>query len=461
MSAVELDIRTIRVLELDSYGVSTPIFNSLDLDTVPPSLANIPYTMAVGGTMVPPTVRYSAYDAYDSYWPADAYGQQLVLHSTSPIFDAGTPLMGVYDESLTLAGGYYTGLSADVADITTGAFTVCFFGAVDDLSNYPVVMDKRDGTGKGWYAYINNDGKLNMYTSDGVANYTAFGAAGTIVPGSYNLACWVRNGSTISGFVNGAAIGSHNSGRPGSLTSTVPLTIGAFGAAGSQTLTGQVGFVMMMPGAMTLLEHQELFARLTGLWPHFATGDYAPLAVTRSSAEYADVDGYMYLMGANWPRVCRRTDGYGVAHSGLLVESGDVIRYSAASNVAAGRGSLEYKVWTTTAGVPVSLSDGTSSNRIVSTIDGYAGMTIKAAGTTHVDGYGSVNVADGYQHTVRLAWKTNLTHMYVDGVEDWTPDTVCTVPSGLSVLELGQDGYQQVGGLVSNIRVFRVPCRRG
>jgi hypothetical protein len=149
-----------------------------------------------------------------------------------------------------------------------------------------------------------------------------------------------------------------------------------------------------------------------------------------------------------------------------VTRTADSLRYVMDDgNLTAGKGSVTVDFMGPNidqSGIPVyaTISDGTVNNRIgygaCNAGDDTPFMFLVSGGAAQIAIQGTTDIWNGNKHTLRATWKTNQARQYVDGAVDGTEDTVCTVPTGLTQLDVGaylSAGYES-NGLLSNLRIY-------
>jgi hypothetical protein len=106
------------------------------------------------------------------------------------------------------------------------------------------------------------------------------------------------------------------------------------------------------------------------------------------------------------------------------------------------------------------ITDGSATNRIIH----FSNTTpiTRFVGTDAGVGQWSMGAADwsdGDAHKIRAAWETNNAKLFFDGVQDGTPDTSCTIPTGLTDVDIGQyfNDTDQLNGRIRNVQIWAWP----
>lgn len=113
------------------------------------------------------------------------------------------------------------------------------------------------------------------------------------------------------------------------------------------------------------------------------------------------------------------------------------------------------------------LSDGAAGGKrilLTTTASGNRIRLFVANGGTQADIQSvTEDITDGDIHNIRATFVTDNFHLYSDGSEQGTADTSGTPPDGLDQIDIGMDqsNTNQLGGLVSNFRVFEKITLKG
>jgi hypothetical protein len=108
----------------------------------------------------------------------------------------------------------------------------------------------------------------------------------------------------------------------------------------------------------------------------------------------------------------------------------------------------------------VEISDGGSADERIllyhSGSDDIPRVLVREAAATQVNNVASTDVIDGEIHTVGAIWEANNSGIFVDGAEEGTRDTSCTIPDDLDEIDIGQssNATAQPGCIISDIRVY-------
>lgn len=158
--------------------------------------------------------------------------------------------------------------------------------------------------------------------------------------------------------------------------------------------------------------------------------------------------------------------------TGAVTRTADSLRYKMDDgNLTAGKGSLVVDFMGANinqAGSPeyLQISDGTSNNQLAlmaaSSGDDVSSLVITNGGGAQASIVGATDIWNGNKHTIRATWKTNSAKQYVDGAIDGTEDTVCTIPTGLTQLDVGAylSAGHEANGLISNLKIFGLPTTK-
>lgn len=126
-------------------------------------------------------------------------------------------------------------------------------------------------------------------------------------------------------------------------------------------------------------------------------------------------------------------------------------------------GGLIYAKFQTTRGVGydqktiLSLSDGTANERIELAIDTSSNLvlTVVDGGATQATVTGATTIADDTTYEVAIYYDTNDVQMYLNGVVEGTPDTAATMPT-FTQFNLGSDwnDVNQLDGFLQEVKVY-------
>ena len=144
----------------------------------------------------------------------------------------------------------------------------------------------------------------------------------------------------------------------------------------------------------------------------------------------------------------------------------DSLQYNG-DNVTAGQGAFVADVLIddhTVTGYPrsIEISDGVGTNRLdffINQTSGYPTARGFDGGVSQWDILGAIDLADGEIHKIRNIWETNSAKQFIDGSLDGTPDTSCTIPTGLTDIDIGQShsDLAQLNGWIRNVQIWDHP----
>ncbi len=312
-------------------GLDVP-FSSSGIEQLTPLLA-------INGLSALPELRYKGGDANGSGWTAWGYGSNLsFVAGTSPTFYAGAPFLGSANDSVLFnAGGHFQAGAASVGNVTTEDLVVEVVFRASVAGATKQVIFKSDGT-NGWQVEITSAGALRLVLTQNSSTVAV--SAGTVVDGAWYHAMWFVNRDENStsgavGYLNATAgSGANPFALRASIGNSALLSLGANASAGEQ-YAGALALVSVwkqggwhQPGSSGPTEWaavaKERFARLCGVYPRYALGTRTPSVMIRASTAQLDIlrnsVRTTYLVGAGWPRVCRRVDSDGTEVSGYLAE---------------------------------------------------------------------------------------------------------------------------------------------
>ena len=150
-----------------------------------------------------------------------------------------------------------------------------------------------------------------------------------------------------------------------------------------------------------------------------------------------------------------------VTTGATVTRAADSLQYNG-DNVTAGQGAFVCEVLIDDHApsdnlYAFAISDGTGTNRIIQ----FSNVTpiTRFVGTDGGVGQwsmGAADIADGVAHKIRCIWESNNAKQYIDGVIDGTPDTSCTIPTGLTDIDIGQlyNDTDQLNGWIRNLQVW-------
>jgi len=319
----------------------SPLLHILD-PNFPPSVANLDPALTINGSTVYPTFRYKGGDANGTIWMPWGYGEILTLTGAgaAPSYNQGSPLLGSDDDSVKFNGTGGSGVSGK--SYNAGNNTYGNVGTNDlvletvlrlDNSYTGVILAKRHGLaggwGAGWQLYT-EPGYARVYLEDGSSNSVGLEWVLTNNYYAHLIAFLDASGNAVM-FLNGVQSAAVSAAVLTNIDSAAVVTIGGYS---DQTYGTNVNmcYCAMWQAPAWLDTHlqadvaEERFYKLTGVYPQQARGTAIPTTCTRDSVAYlnkleADGTTKYYLVGKNWPRVCKRLDDNGAEVIGYLSES--------------------------------------------------------------------------------------------------------------------------------------------
>lgn len=154
--------------------------------------------------------------------------------------------------------------------------------------------------------------------------------------------------------------------------------------------------------------------------------------------------------------------------TGSATRNFDELQYTSTDNINMDNGTFVADVLlpnsTTVAGARVisTTNDGTLNNRIdLQVFSDHIRNLIIDGGVSQADIQGSTDVVDGYIYHLATSWQTDDIKAYVDLISEGTPDTSATMPSGATVISIGNHNATTsagTNGIISNFKIFNRPC---
>lgn len=130
-----------------------------------------------------------------------------------------------------------------------------------------------------------------------------------------------------------------------------------------------------------------------------------------------------------------------------------------------GRGSIEFDILLPDKDVAVYswmfvLSDGAAAtDRLgaLCALNDAASMFSRKTAGNNGDTAGSIDLADGERHRIRITWSTNNLRVYVDGILDGSDFASADIPVNLDRIDIGQSRafVSQLNGLISDLKIWR------
>ena len=313
---------------------------------------NLNASLTINGVTVNPMLRYKGGDATSTTWPAWGYGPNLNIFGTygthlDPTLNQGSPLVGASDDSVLFNNGKcYQAPDSTTGQIDTEDFAIEYvfkFGA----ATLRHLGTQADSDNRGWAIYPLISSNELIVRLSGVNTQLDFGASATFFAGNWYHVMIFGNSDEnstngvricVNGIVNATnGASSPNMSTCGSLNTTHKFTLGGYTLDSNQAYDSNISYFAAwkqanwhQQGAAGPAEWATIaatrFAQLTGTYPAKAAGTVLPTTQTRSTAAYVDkVAGSvrtLYLVGANWPRMCQRKDTANNVVVGYLNEVG-------------------------------------------------------------------------------------------------------------------------------------------
>lgn len=284
-------------------------------------LSNLEQDLTINGTTVSPTFVYEGKNATAASWAASV-GSDLTATGSGNTLGLGTPFLDNTDEAV----GYVSSMHYYAPTLTYAqpgtndfVFEVVFrAGAVSDTG---YLLRTISGTG----FYLAQTSGILLLSVVGAGGSTTAGTP-ALTPGAwYHVIGFVDASGGIKMYANavaGATTGDMTS--VGSVENGYALKVGYLHE-------NPLAYAAMWIAPDWLDTHlqadiaKERFAKLCGVYPSKAKGTAVPEVMTRSSVAHLDKfedDGTrkLYMVGANWPRLCLRQGADGNGLKGYLSE---------------------------------------------------------------------------------------------------------------------------------------------
>jgi len=113
-------------------------------------------SLTINGVTETPVFRYKGGDATTSAWPAWGYGDDLAIAGagSDPVPNAGSPGLGVIDDSIDYQGGkYHEAAAATSGDVTTEDMVIELVFEFDATADTRYISKRAAGVG--WMVYSN------------------------------------------------------------------------------------------------------------------------------------------------------------------------------------------------------------------------------------------------------------------------------------------------------------------
>jgi hypothetical protein len=288
---------------------------------------NLTPSLTINSATATPTFAYKASDATNTSWPAWDFGSTLTAGGSGGQFNTGSPLMGIYDTSVSPnATRNWSGATG--SNITTGDYVIeAVFQASFNLSTF--IAAKGTATPSWGLRIITGGTRVDWSHADGVGSLTL--RSGNLTSGYwYHVLIFVNrdenstNGSQM--YVNGVASGSgvNASTSPNTLANAQSLFLAATGS-GANIYDSRISYIAVWERANWFAAGatgpaqwaevaRERFLKLTGVWPSKTESDPRPFNFARASGAYVDkaeteagsIKRRLYQVGDNWVRTASR-----------------------------------------------------------------------------------------------------------------------------------------------------------
>ncbi|MCA9698202.1 MAG: LamG domain-containing protein [Myxococcales bacterium] len=206
-----------------------------------------------------------------AWWPGDSNAQDQVGSAHGTLTSGASISTGFSSKGFVLNGsGYMQAADNSALDFGTGDMSLAMWVKTTDTNGVKVLVDKRKEISndvQGYVAYVYN-GKLGFQLADGTGSSTCSSSASAsctnydsgrfVADGAWHfLVVSVDRDSTtgLRFYVDGDLVKSSNpTVRPGSLSNSRPLRIGARSESGTGKLLGSVDEVMLFSRSLTAWE---------------------------------------------------------------------------------------------------------------------------------------------------------------------------------------------------------------
>lgn len=140
----------------------------------------------------------------------------------------------------------------------------------------------------------------------------------------------------------------------------------------------------------------------------------------------------------------------------------DSLQYNG-DNVTAGQGTIKCETllddYVNGTSVVYNINDASSNNTIyqyIAATNGRATYSGKDGGALQWFISGTTDLSDGNIHKLSMSWESNNAKQLVDGSFEGTPDTSCTIPTGLTDIDIGQNesSSSQLNGRIRNVAIY-------
>lgn len=172
-----------------------------------------------------------------------------------------TPVSTETDTALSLSGSQYLESAQETPfDISTGStFTLEAWIRPTDASRSQILLGKNNQYSL--YIYSNGSYGMNFYTTttpSGAGGDTSIFRAGSVRVNEWQHVAVVRNGASVTGYVNGQALGTFTNGSDVSAikTGSSPFVVGGYSTT-DQPFTGLIDQVRVWSSARTAAELQS------------------------------------------------------------------------------------------------------------------------------------------------------------------------------------------------------------
>jgi hypothetical protein len=387
-------------------------------------------------------------------------------NTTQSSFSPYAGLTSVYSNN-TIAGSSYLSLgNPTVLNPSTNNFTVEMFVNVTEFGSvgYAPLITKYNGGGlNDWYLFMNGNGSIDFGCQNSVSPYTTYTAsspAGTCVLGTWYHIAGVRNGTTLTLYVNGVSVATATLPSGMTVRNSATIAISKMDGYGTNTNCGayfsNVRFVngtavytsnfTPSTSALTAITNTAL---LTCQSSTIVDNSGNSLSVTASGTVSIQVSVFR-LFNPIQPYNTATIGG-----SGYFDGSGDYLALPSSSNLAFGTGDFTIECWfyqtNNTGGQDIignASSAGTNNWGIYLTSSLISFLNYNA---------GIVNTSSpslNSWHHIAISRSGTTLSMFIDGVRGATT-TYSTDISSTNSVRIGYFGNAYFNGYISNVRVVK------
>jgi hypothetical protein len=176
----------------------------------------------------------------------------------------------------------------------------------------------------------------------------------------------------------------------------------------------------------------------------------------------------IFVWGAQHEDGRERASSYIKTAAAAVTRVKDQLQYASSGSVTAGTGTITAKVLgqsaRTLAGAVCAISNtGSADNKFqldITTARMPHCTSVVSAGV-QASIVGTLSALNGTIHRLHTQWASNDVRLYADSVSQGTRDTSCTIASGLTVIDVGQDtaAANQIGAVINELRIYRKPLK--